>query len=99
MILFLPTFFPVCWNGFSVQLTLFLNTPLDILASFSFSFSFFFLHLPPLQEYLERTEKNVYYEPDCAGSHCNMFGVGYDCRGCYMDCATCESYLWEEQMS
>lgn len=54
---------------------------------------------PRPQEYLEKTDKYVYYEKDCSGSHCNMFGMGYDCRGCYNDCATCETFLWEEQMS
>lgn len=56
-------------------------------------------HASRPQEYLEKTDKYVYYEKDCSGSHCNMFGIGYDCRGCYNDCATCETFLWEEQMS
>lgn len=43
-----------------------------------------------VQTELARKDKGVYYEKDCQGLHCNMFGISWDCRACYMDCAACE---------
>lgn len=39
---------------------------------------------------LAQKDKGVYYEKDCQGLHCNMFGISWDCRACYMGCAACE---------
>lgn len=36
------------------------------------------------------------YQNPCEGTHCNMFGIGENCRACYNSCAMAEESFHEE---
>lgn len=57
------------------------------------------LLLPGTQRHLARKDQSIFYQPECKGPQCNMFGIDQDCCACYNDCATCETYLWEQDTS
>lgn len=52
-----------------------------------------------MREQLEMYDKDLYLDPTCSEvsadpvNHCNMFGIGQDCRACYMTCEGAMAYM------